>query len=96
MGLSRKRENSGLEQYMIREGFEVSFECGHQAVYDRQSGHGIPLVGEIGRCHQCDDMPEPNAGIDRVVSGTRQCWIETTTTVHFEKPERAPGPGAGE
>lgn len=70
----------------VREGFEVEFECGHRVVYDKFSGHGVPEIGQLGRCHACDPTPEPNAGVDRTVVGLRQCWIETVTTVHFEEP----------
>jgi len=71
---------------IVREGFQVEFECGHTMVYDRHSRHGIPEIGELGRCHQCDTQPEPNAGVDRTVSVLRRCWIETITVVHFEEP----------
>jgi hypothetical protein len=58
-------------------------------VYDRYSQHGVPEIGQVGRCHQCDPDREPNAGVDRVVTGLRRCWIETVTRVHFEKPTSA-------
>lgn len=70
----------------IREGFEVEFECGHRAVYDRYSQHSVPEVGQLGSCHECEPEPEPNAGVDRAVVGLRQCWIETTTKILFERP----------
>lgn len=44
---------------MVREGFEVEFECGHKAAYDKHSQHGIPELGQLGRCHRCDEQPEP-------------------------------------
>ena len=72
---------------IVREGFQVEFECGHTMVYDKHSQHGIPEIGQLGRCHRCDDLPEPNAGVDRRVVGLRQCWIETTTRVLFEEPK---------
>jgi len=74
---------------MITDGFEVEFECGHKAVYDKYSQHGIPELGQLGRCHACDTAPKPNAGVDRRVIAMRQCWIETITRVHFENPNAA-------
>lgn len=72
----------------IREGLEVEFECGHRMVYDRYSDQGVPEVGELGRCRQCA-TDEHFLGVDRVVVGIRQCWIETTTHVHFSDPRKS-------
>jgi len=69
---------------MIREGFEVEFECGHKMIYDRHGLAGIPELGERGFCRQEGEWGEP-----KMVVGLRQCWIETTTTIHFEKPVTA-------
>jgi hypothetical protein len=73
---------------MIREGFQAEFDCGHKMVYDKFGDHGgPPEIGQDGWCRQC---PEPNGyalhGDLRKVVGLRQCWIETTTKVHFENP----------
>lgn len=63
----------------IREGIEVEYECGHKMVYDRYGVDGVPEVGEAGWCRS-------HNGVQKV-TGLRQCWIEHTTTVHFERPE---------
>lgn len=69
----------------IREGFEVEFECGHKAVYDKYGPHGYPELGQSGNCRQCRGPGDLFA--DRKVIALRQCWIETTTRVLFEGPE---------
>lgn len=79
----------------VREGFQVEFECGHRMTYDKATHHGIPEIGQLGRCHQCDPEREPNFGVDRHVKGLRQCWIETVTHVHFEKPTEGTGARVG-
>jgi hypothetical protein len=55
--------------------------------YDKHSGQGVPEVGEPGLCRQCPD--EYGFPTGRLVTGIRQCWIETTVKVHLEKPETA-------
>ena len=70
----------------VREGVEVEFgPCGHRMVYDKFSDQGQPELGQVANCRLCAD-DDHFLGMDRTVVGLRQCWIETTTAVHFEQP----------
>lgn len=71
---------------MIRNGIEVEFECGHKAVYDKATLFDYPEIGMPGRCHTCDTGPKPTLGVVRRVTTIRECWIETITHVHYERP----------
>jgi hypothetical protein len=72
----------------VREGVEVEFECGHRMVYDKHSDQGKPELGEPGLCRQCpvDEFGFPPA---RIVVGLRQCWIETSVRVVFDRDAAA-------
>ncbi len=66
-----------------REGVEVEFaECGHRMVYDKFSDQGTPELGELGLCRQCSDDLH-FLGVERVIVGLRQCWIQTNVVVTF-------------